>query len=372
MKKTVAIVGLGLIGGSIALGIRGKHPDVDILCYDISEEALKIGLKRNVLTKAFSDLSLAVKEADVIFLALPVKQTIILLKELAALPLKKNVLITDVGSTKQEVLTCANELWQRGKVRFLGGHPMAGSHKSGVLFADEHLFENAYYILTPSKKLTDDKAIEELSELLSGLHAKIQVMEAADHNLVTSQISHFPHVLAAALVNQSNEYNQNHPFTKVLAAGGFKDMTRIADSDETMWTDILLSNGEVVIERVDNFIEHLQVIKKSIATKNRKNVLQFFKQAKDFRNQMSIHKKGGLCSFYDLFVNIPDYPGVIHEITGILKHEKISLVNIGILETRVELDGTLQLSFKTQEDLVKAKAAIEKATDYKTMVNEER
>jgi prephenate dehydrogenase len=115
------------------------------------------------------------------------------------------------------------------------------------------LFENVYYILTPSKKLTDDKTIEELSELLSGLRAKIQVMEAAEHDLVTSQISHFPHVLAAALVNQSNKYNQNHPFTKILIAGGFKDMTRIADSDEIMWTDILLSNGEAVIEKATDY-----------------------------------------------------------------------------------------------------------------------
>jgi prephenate dehydrogenase len=233
------------------------------------------------------------------------------------------------------------------------------------------LFESAYYILTPSEKLTDKAAIDELTALLSGLQAKFKLMDADEHDLVTSQVSHFPHLLASSLINQSNHYSQDHPLTKVLAAGGFKDMTRIANSDEVMWTDILLSNSEAIVERVDNFIDHLQRIKKDVALKNKEKILQFFKQAKEFRDQMPIQQKGSLPSFYDLFVNIPDFPGAIHKITGILKREKISLVNIGILETRTELDGTLQLSFKTQNDLEKARIAIKKAATSKITLNEE-
>ncbi|MDR3156859.1 MAG: prephenate dehydrogenase [Lactobacillales bacterium] len=358
MKK-VAIIGLGLIGGSIALGIKKSNSKAKLIGFDVLPKACEAALLRGVVTQVFPDLFSAVKNADVVFLAMPVKQTIVILKRLATFSLKKDVLITDVSSTKQEVLDCAEKLWQRGEVRFIGGHPMAGSHKSGVSFADENLFENAYYILTPSKKLADEQDITELNELLSGLSAKIQIMDVKEHDLIASQVSHLPHVLAAALVNQNNQYSKNHPFTKLLAAGGFRDMTRIASSDVHMWTEILLSNQSAISERIDDFVRHLKNVKQFILDGNETEIANFFENAREVREKMPTHQKGGLPNFYDLFVNVSDSPGAIYGITKILKKEKISLTNIRILETRTESYGILQLSFKNEKDLKKAKKVVD-------------
>lgn len=358
MKK-IAIIGLGLIGGSIALGIQKSNSKVELIGFDILSEAREMALSRGVVTQVSSDLFSTVKNADVIFLAMPVKQTMAILKELATFSLKKDVLITDVGSTKQEILNCAEKLWQRGEVRFIGGHPMAGSHKSGISFADENLFENAYYIFTPSNKLADEAAIAELNELLSGLFAKIQIMNAKEHDLIASQVSHLPHILAAILVNQSNQYSNDHPFTKLLAAGGFRDMTRIASSDVRMWTEILLSNKSAVSGRIDDFLRNLKNVQQFILDGNEIEIAKFFENAREVREKMPIHQKGGLPNFYDLFLNVPDSPGTIYEITKILKREKISLTNIRILETRTDSYGILQLSFKNEKDLKKAKKVIE-------------
>lgn len=205
MAKTIYIAGLGLIGASMALGIKRDHPDYEILGYNRSQASRDIALERGMIDRATDDFASFAPLADVIILTLPIKQTITFIKELANLDLKEGVIISDAGSTKSAIVTTAEKCFADKSVRFVGAHPMAGSHKTGAASADVNLFENAYYIFTPSSLTTSD-TLEEMRDLLSGLHARFIEIEAEEHDRVTSQISHFPHILASSLMEQTASY----------------------------------------------------------------------------------------------------------------------------------------------------------------------
>ena len=247
MAKTIYIAGLGLIGASMALGIKRDHPDYEILGYNRSQASRDIALERGMIDRATDDFASFAPLADVIILTLPIKQTIAFIKELVNLDLKEGVIISDAGSTKSAIVTTAEKCFADKPVRFVGAHPMAGSHKTGAASADVNLFENAYYIFTPSSLTTPD-TLEEMRDLLSGLHARFIEIDAEEHDRVTSQISHFPHILASGLMEQTASYAEEHEMARRFAAGGFRDMTRIAESEPGMWTSILLSNRESIID----------------------------------------------------------------------------------------------------------------------------
>lgn len=186
-NKVIYVAGLGLIGGSLALGIKRDHPDYKILGYNRSDKSRNVALERGIVDEATADFKEFAPLSDVIILAVPIKQTIEFIKTLSEMDLKENIIITDAGSTKREIVE-AGEKYLAGKsVRFVGSHPMAGSHKSGAIAADVNLFENAYYIFTPSS-LTTAGTIDELKKILSGLHARYIEIDAAEHDRVTSQI----------------------------------------------------------------------------------------------------------------------------------------------------------------------------------------
>lgn len=364
--KVIYVAGLGLIGGSIALGIKRDHPDYTILGYNRSEKSRQIALERGIVDEVTDDFAHFAPLADVIILAVPIKQTIAFIEKLAHLPLKENVLITDAGSTKLEIVKAAEASFANQAVRFVGSHPMAGSHKSGASAADVNLFENAYYILTPTALTTDD-TIEELKTDLSGLHARFITIDAVEHDRVTSQISHFPHVIAASLMEQAGDYAKEHEMTNHFAAGGFRDMTRIAESEAGMWTSILLTNKEAVLERIEDFKERLDTIADKIKAQDDEGIWQYFNHAKTIRQEMEIHKRGGVDSFYDIFVNVPDEEDVILTILELLRGT--SLVNLRINEeNRDDIHGILQISFKNAKDQAHAQKVIEANTQYKVTI----
>ena len=364
--KVIYVAGLGLIGGSIALGIKRDHPDYTILGYNRSEKSRQIALERGIVDEVTDDFAHFAPRADVIILAVPINQTIAFIEELAHRSLKENVLIPDAGSTKLEIVKAAEASFANQAVRFVGSHPMAGSHKSGASAADVNLFENAYYILTPTALTTDD-TIEELRADLSGLHARFITIDAAEHDRVTSQISHFPHVIAASLMEQAGDYAKEHEMTNHFAAGGFRDMTRIAESEAGMWTSILLTNKEAVLERIEDFKERLDTIADKIKAQDDDGIWQYFNHAKTIRQEMEIHKRGGVDSFYDIFVNVPDEEDVILTILELLRGT--SLVNLRINEeNRDDIHGILQISFKNAKDQARAQKVIEANTPYKVTI----
>lgn len=365
MTKTIYIAGLGLIGASLALGIRRDHPDYRILGYNRGEASRTIALESNMVDEATDDFAAFVPQADVIILAVPIKQTIAFLKELGQLPLKDTALITDAGSTKAEIVAAA-ERYLPETANFIGSHPMAGSHKTGAIAADVLLFENAYFIFTPSR-LTKKDAVPRLMDLLSGLKARFIEIDAQEHDRVTSQISHFPHILASSLMNQAGQYAGDHPFTNNFAAGGFRDMTRIAESEPGMWTSVLMTNQEAILERITEFQARLSQVADQIAAGDEDAIWAFFDQGSRTRKEMEIHKRAGVDSFYDIFINVPDEEDVILMILELLRGT--SVVNIRINEeNREDINGILQITFKNKEDLERAARVVRENTDYQVFI----
>lgn len=195
---TVFIHGLGLIGGSLIRAIRVSHPQDQIIASDPNQAALDYALQVGLVDEATTGLAGA-QRADFIILAGPVLAICQDLADLARMELKEGVVVTDVGSTKQAVLKAAQPLVDAG-VAFVGGHPMAGSHKSGVQASRRDLVENAFYFLVPTGPV-DHRA--SLKDLLSGTGAKWLTVTAEEHDYLVAQVSHLPHVIATALVNQT-------------------------------------------------------------------------------------------------------------------------------------------------------------------------
>ena len=348
-KKTIYIAGLGLIGGSLALGIKRDHPDYEILGYNRSDYSRNIALERGIVDRATSDFKEFAPLADVIILAVPIKQTVAYLQELADLDLKDNVIITDAGSTKLDIVEAAERYLTGKNVQFVGSHPMAGSHKSGAIAADVTLFENAYYIFTPTS-LTRETTIPELKDILSGLKSRFVEIDAAEHDRVTSQISHFPHLLASGLMEQAADYAQAHEMTNHFAAGGFRDMTRIAELD-----------------RIEDFKKRLDHVADLIKAEDENAIWEFFDNGRKKRKEMEIHKKGGVESAFDIFVDVPDREDVILSIMELLRGT--SLVNLRINEeNREDIHGILQITFKNEKDRTHAKTVIEANTDYHVVI----
>ncbi|WP_078553285.1 prephenate dehydrogenase [Bacillus alkalicellulosilyticus] len=366
MKRKAFVIGLGLIGGSIALALKREH-NVSIRGFDINEQQVKMAQSLKVIDEAVESIEAGVSEADLIILATPVSKTEVLLEEISTMALKPGAIITDVGSTKKRIFEKASCLLDKG-VTFIGGHPMAGSHKSGVEAARAHLFENAFYILTPSEQ-TDMKQVIQLQNWLKGTHAKFIQLTPHQHDKLAGAISHFPHIVAAGLVHQVAKIEDEDPLVSRLAAGGFRDITRIASGSPVMWRDILLHNKDSLLELLDKWQEEMTYVRELIAKEDNVNIHQYFQEAKQFRDELPAHRKGAIPAFYDLFVDVPDHPGVISDVTKILADENISITNIRIIETREDIMGVLRLSFRSQEDRLQAKQTLE-AELYETYMEE--
>jgi prephenate dehydrogenase len=364
LKGHVFVVGLGLIGGSMALAIKKEHPEAVIIGFDVNEEEAELARTLKVIDEIAISLEDGMERADLIILATPVMQTEKILAEMLEFRLKETVIVTDVGSTKQRIVKHAKRLLQRG-ITFIGGHPMAGSHKSGVTAARAHLFENAFYILTPTDEVPLSE-VERLKEWLKGTKAQFVILPPNEHDRITGVISHFPHIIAASLVHQAQQYENENTLVRRLAAGGFRDITRIASSNPEMWRDIFIHNKEELLALFDRWLSEMKMIRSFVEQEKSEEIYHYFLAAKQFRDGLPARTKGAIPSFYDLYVDVPDYPGIISEITGYLAKERISITNIRIIETREEIYGVLRLSFQSEEDRTKAKACIETYTNYKT------
>ncbi|WP_113928646.1 prephenate dehydrogenase [Bacillus sp. P14.5] len=362
MKGTVLAAGLGLIGGSLCISIKKAHPDSRIIGYDSKKSEQKLAKELGIIDEEAASFEEAAEAADLIILAAPVNAIVGLIEKLGNLTLRENVLITDAGSVKSPIMEASKQLAGKGAA-FIGGHPMAGSHKSGVQAAKDLLFENAYYILTPGDG-TSPEEIAALQRWLEGTRAKFLALNAREHDELTGVVSHFPHLIASSLVHTAKTAEGQFPYISRLAAGGFKDTTRIASADPQMWSDITLQNSRVLLKLLDEWKESMSSLIEKIKAKDNGSVFRFFSEAKVFRDGLPMKSKGAIPAFYDLYVDIPDHPGVIAEITGVLAREQISLTNIRVLEMREDAVGRLVISFQNNMDLERGKKVLIQQTSY--------
>lgn len=201
MTRNVFVIGLGLIGGSVALALQ-KAPRTKVFGYDYHEQTRQLASTLGVVQEVVEDPAEFAKEADIIIFGTPVNITLNFMEQLKSWKLKKSVIVTDTGSTKAQIMEKALELRELG-ITFIGGHPMAGSHKSGVTAAKPYLLENAYYMLTPNEGEEMEK-LAALDDLLKFTLGKMVVVDARVHDHMTAVVSHFPHIIAASLVHQLN------------------------------------------------------------------------------------------------------------------------------------------------------------------------
>lgn len=281
--STIGFFGLGLIGGSIARAIRANHPNTQIKVYTRRKNpALEEGVREGVIDSLVYEIDEWITSCDILFLCAPVLTNIELLHKLKPF-LNKECIITDVGSVKGNIQKEAVRLGM--EKNFIGGHPMAGSEKTGYANSTAGLLKNSYYLLTPTAQ-TSEEHLSQLLSLLACTQSNCIVIDPETHDDVTAAISHIPHIAAAALVNLVQKNDDEHSYMKTFAAGGFRDITRIASSSPDMWESICLSNKESICCFLDQLIASLQDIESKIQNENSKAIRDFFQEASDYRNTL--------------------------------------------------------------------------------------
>ena len=349
---TVGFVGLGLIGGSIARCLRELHPDFHMIACGASMKTLEKALSDHTVDEIFPHVDSHLAACNLIFLCAPVEYNIGYLPVLKKV-ISSDCLITDVGSTKAEIHEAAERL---GLTRqFIGGHPMAGSEKSGYEHSSTHLLENAWYVLTP----TDDTDPDSLDLMLDCVHdcrAQHIVLNYREHDRIVAAISHVPHLIAAGLVNLVQDNDNNLHQMKQLAAGGFKDITRIASSSPVMWEQICTSNTEPIAEILRKYISILEDILTDVEQQDGQAINHLFEKSRDYRNSISDKPKaiGYIKPEYSIYCDIVDRTGAIATLATTLSTHQISIKNIGIIHNRSFEDGALKIEFYTEDAMEEA------------------
>ena len=360
--KTIGFIGLGLIGGSIAKAIRKYHPDYHILAYNRSKEALASALSSGIIDGVCEEMKdPRFGTCDYVFLCAPVEinlECLAYLKEIR----QDGCIITDVGSVKGIIHQKVEELGMTDC--FIGGHPMAGSEKTGFDHSNERILENAYYILTPGGEVGLEY-IGDFTELIRSLGAIPMVLTAEEHDFITAGVSHLPHIIASALVNLVKTLDNDAEYMKTIAAGGFRDITRIASSSPVMWQQICMENHENISNVLDDYIRMLIQIRCSIdncASDGREAdaIYQMFASSRDYRDSIDVVDNGPIRKAYVLYLDIADEAGGIATIATILAMDKISIKNIGIIHNREFEQGVLKIEFYEEDAMERAIALLEK------------
>lgn len=287
MNKIV-IFGVGLIGGSVALALKKKYPELRVVGVGRQPQHLQTALALGVIDEASADIAGALDHADVAIIAAPVAQTE---KILAAIKphLQAQTIVTDVGSTKISVILSAKKILDEKFNQFIGGHPIAGAEKSGAAAAKANLFIDKNVVLTPTAE-TPAWVQDAVTQIWQDCGANVTQMTAHQHDEIFANVSHLPHLLAFALVDDI----ASHPNAAELfsfAASGFRDFTRIAGSHPEMWRDISLANQSTLLQALSHYQETLSAIRTLLENKDAEGLQALFERASAARNAWAATQK---------------------------------------------------------------------------------
>lgn len=288
MKK-LAIVGVGLIGGSIGLALKKKNLVEEVIGIGRRQESLNKALKLGAVDRATLDFREGVKDANLAIVATPVDIISEMIKRMLS-HLPQGAIITDVGSTKEQIVREVNKVfYPKGHklegASFVGGHPMAGSEKRGVESAKADLFEKSVCILTPGET-TSSEVLDTVKWLWESIGATVLVMKPKEHDFLVAAVSHLPHLVATALVNLVGELRERDERILSLVASGFKDTTRIAGSPPALWQDICLTNKKNIATMIDRLIGLIGEMKKCIVEEDGAALLKEFEKARSLRDEL--------------------------------------------------------------------------------------
>jgi prephenate dehydrogenase len=286
--KKLVIFGVGLIGGSVALALKKAGVDTRIVGVSRTRNSLNEALALGIIDEAEADIEMAVRDADMIMLAAPVAQTTKILTSIQPF-LSQHTVITDAGSTKTDVLASAKAVLGNQFCQFVGGHPIAGAEKSGAAAALADLFVGKNVVLTPAAE-TNPAAITAVHDLWRSCGANVSSMPAEQHDAIFAAVSHLPHLLAFALVDDiASRPNAAQLFS--FAASGFRDFTRIAGSHPEMWRDISMANKEALLNEISAYEVELATLKQLLSNSDSAGLEALFERASHARNQWAKNKQ---------------------------------------------------------------------------------
>jgi len=348
--EKIGIIGLGLIGGSLAKALKNRIGVKEIAAYNRNEDVLKAAYDEGIIDLYSTEINDIFCGCDIIFICTPVSLIADYAKKL--LPyVSKNCIITDVGSTKGKLYDRIKPL--EDKFIYIGGHPMTGSEKSRYTFSKEHLFENAYYILSPAENVSDETVIF-FKELITKIGAIPVIVSPYEHDHIVASISHVPHIIASALCNNVKKLDSDREYMHTLAAGGFKDITRIASSSADMWESICFENRDEILGALSSLEDVIGELKKFLTTDNNKAVHSYFNDAHTYRDSFSNITPGSFVKRYEITVDVLDRPGSIAIITVLLSSNNINIANMSIVNNRERENGVLNISFDSEEQRQKS------------------
>lgn len=343
----IGFIGLGLIGGSLARTIRRVHPEIRLLAYNRTQSVLQKALDDHTIDETADKVDERFSACDYIFLCVPVVTMESYLKTLSSL-IGKDTIISDVGSTKTNIHKVVNSLHLSN--HFIGGHPMAGSEKTGYEHSTDRMLENAWYILTPGENVPIDK-VSAFSAFIQSLGALPLVMDYQEHDYVAAAISHVPHVISASLVNMVHDADGPEQYMKTIAAGGFRDITRISSSSPKMWQEICLANADNICILLDKYIRKLTDFRFNIRNGNAEKLLEYFTACKEYRDSFDTGASGSIRPDFRIYLDLADEAGAIATIAGVLADNRISIKNIGIVHNREYEQGVLRVEFYDKPSL---------------------
>lgn len=349
----IGFIGFGLIGGSIARALKKVNPRVTLIAYDHNSNNSNTDLQAALSDKNLDTIIHSLEDftdCNIIFLCAPVLANITYLSKLKPI-INADCILTDVGSVKGNIHKEVERLDL--EANFIGGHPMTGSEKTGYHNSYALLLENAYYILTPTSKVTKDK-VDSLIALTRQIGSIPIILDPKEHDTITAAISHVPHIIAAQLVNLVRNSDDNAEKMRTLAAGGFKDITRIASSSPIMWQNICLTNASSIKKLLDRYIESLQEVSNALSLGDAEYLYDLFDIAGEYRSSIPNTAKGILEKIYEIYLDITDEAGAIATIATQLAVNQISIKNIGIIHNREFEEGVLRIEFYDQESADKA------------------
>ena len=288
IAKRIAIIGVGLIGGSLARALKSVHAVTTVVGYGRDENNLKKAVQLGVIDKYSLNIVDVVTDADIVVLATPLSTADKLFAEMSN-ALKKTVIVTDVGSAKGSIIKSARENLGDLFTRFVPGHPIAGKEESGVEASCAELFNAHRVILTPVAE-TDPEALNLITEMWKLTGAEVLNLDVENHDTILAATSHLPHMLAYALVDCLSRMQESDSIFE-FAAGGFADFTRIASSHPRMWHDICFSNREQLLNVMNQFDQHLNKIRAAIKDNDSDALLELFERAKTSRDNFTDQRK---------------------------------------------------------------------------------
>jgi prephenate dehydrogenase len=343
--RHILIYSVGLLGASLGSALK-KSGFTGRITGLSSEKNRATALELGCIDEGFGYEALADRapQADCIFLCSPIH---IIGKTVAAfndIALRDTCIVTDIGSTKQDIMQRAHTVFANTRARFIGGHPMAGSEKSGPGASDPYIFQNAIYALTPFSESPDERDRAFAAFLERYLGCSTLFLSPTVHDQIAATISHVPHILSVALVLLAADMQQRREGTLQLAAGGFRDMTRIAASPYRMWHDILTTNTGYITECLDRYIDILTRMKTHL---HQGSLQKEFDSACRVKKEMPTRQKGFFSPLNEVLVTAPDRPGVIASIARHLAAYSININDIEVLKVREGEGGTIKLAFSS-------------------------